>query len=111
VTGALNIYRVDVKAFDGDTIILAQTFSGYAAVALADVHLYDAVTTLVQHMQTAMESRAVIEQAKGIVMGRRRRTADEAFALLANCRRAQPQTARRRKGTRRPRAGEVVVDG
>jgi AmiR/NasT family two-component response regulator len=29
-----------------------------------------------------MESRAVIEQAKGIVMADRRRTADEAFRIL-----------------------------
>jgi AmiR/NasT family two-component response regulator len=33
-------------------------------------------------MQAAMESRAVIEQAKGIVMRERRCTADEAFANL-----------------------------
>jgi AmiR/NasT family two-component response regulator len=30
-----------------------------------------------------MESRAVIEQAKGIIMGQRRCTADEAFRLLS----------------------------
>jgi AmiR/NasT family two-component response regulator len=34
-------------------------------------------------MRAAMESRAVIEQAKGIIMGQRRCTADEAFALLS----------------------------
>jgi AmiR/NasT family two-component response regulator len=33
-------------------------------------------------MQKAMESRAVIEQAKGIIMGDRRCTAAEAFAIL-----------------------------
>jgi AmiR/NasT family two-component response regulator len=33
-------------------------------------------------MYAAMESRAVIEQAKGIIMGERRCTADDAFALL-----------------------------
>jgi AmiR/NasT family two-component response regulator len=30
-----------------------------------------------------MESRAVIEQAKGIIMGERRCSADEAFRLLS----------------------------
>ena len=34
-------------------------------------------------MQSAMQSRAVIEQAKGIIMGERRCTPDEAFAILA----------------------------
>jgi AmiR/NasT family two-component response regulator len=51
-------------------------------VALANAHLYDSTATLARHMQTAMESRAVIEQAKGIVMGERRCTAEEAFAVL-----------------------------
>jgi len=70
-------------AVNDDAIILAQTFAGYAAVALANAHLYDVTATLAQHMQAAMESRAVIEQAKGIVMGERRCTADEAFRILS----------------------------
>ena len=82
VTGALNIYGSTPAAFDDDAILLAQTFAGYAAVALANAHLYDTTASLAQHMQTAMESRAVIEQAKGIIMGERRCTADEAFAIL-----------------------------
>jgi GAF domain-containing protein len=36
VTGALNLYATQPEAFDEDAIVLAQTFSGYAAVALAD---------------------------------------------------------------------------
>jgi AmiR/NasT family two-component response regulator len=34
-------------------------------------------------MQAAMRSRAVIEQAKGIIMSQRRCTADEAFEILS----------------------------
>ena len=34
-------------------------------------------------MQAAMHSRAVIEQAKGMIMAQRRCTADEAFAVLS----------------------------
>jgi AmiR/NasT family two-component response regulator len=33
-------------------------------------------------MQKAIENRAVIEQAKGIIMGDRRCTPDQAFAIL-----------------------------
>jgi len=82
VTGALNIYAVRPEAFDSDAVILSQTFAGYAAVALANAHLYDAQATLAQQMQAAMQSRAVIEQAKGIIMGSRHCTADEAFTIL-----------------------------
>jgi GAF domain-containing protein len=83
VSGALNIYSTKPDAFDNDAALLAQTFSGYAAVALANAHLYDATATLAQQLQAAMESRAVIEQAKGIIMGDRRCSADEAFAILS----------------------------
>ena len=81
-TGALNVYALRPGAFDDGAITLAQTFSGYAAVALANVHLYDATAALARQMQAAMESRAVIEQAKGIIIGERRCTPDEAFAVL-----------------------------
>ncbi len=82
VTGALNIYATAPGAFDDDAVVLAQTFAGYAAVAMANAYLYDAKATMAQHMEAAMASRAVIEQAKGILMGERRCTADEAFAIL-----------------------------
>jgi GAF domain-containing protein len=82
VVGALNIYGTKPQAFDDDAVALAQTFAGYAAVAMANAHLYDSTASLAHHMQTAMESRAVIEQAKGIVMGERRCTAEEAFSIL-----------------------------
>jgi AmiR/NasT family two-component response regulator len=42
----------------------------------------DTQATLAQHMQAAMESRAVIEQAKGIIMGERHCSPDEAFKIL-----------------------------
>jgi GAF domain-containing protein len=83
VTGALNLYATETDAFDEDAIVLAQTFSGYAAVALANAHLYDATATLAQQMQAAMEHRAMIEQAKGIVMAQLRCSPDEAFARLS----------------------------
>ena len=82
VTGALNLYATAADAFDDDAIALAQTFAGYAAVAMANAYLYDAKATLAQHMEAAMAGRAVIEQAKGIIMGERWCTADEAFAVL-----------------------------
>jgi GAF domain-containing protein len=92
VTGALNIYATTVSAFDRDSVLLAETFAGYAAVSLANAHLYDTTAALARQMQLAMESRAVIEQAKGIIMSQRRCTADEAFAILSKA----SQTANRK---------------
>jgi GAF domain-containing protein len=82
ITGALNVYAVERGAFDDDAVVLGQTFAGYAAVALANAHAYDAQVNLAQQMHAAMESRAVIEQAKGIIMGSRHCHPDEAFTIL-----------------------------
>ncbi len=82
VTGALNIYATTPEAFDDDAIAVAQTFAGYAAVALVNAHLYDVQAALARHMQVAMETRSVIEQAKGIIMGERRCTSEDAFKIL-----------------------------
>ena len=83
VTGALNFYAADIDAFDGETIELAETFAAHAAVAVANAHLYETTAALAVQMQEAMASRAVIEQAKGIIMRDRGCTADEAFDVLA----------------------------
>jgi GAF domain-containing protein len=83
VTGALNIYATTPKAFDDGAVAIAQTFAGFAAVGLANAHLYATQATLAGHMQKAMDNRAVIEQAKGIIMAERRCTPDQAFAVLS----------------------------
>lgn len=82
VTGALNIYATKPNAFDEDALAVAQKFASYAEVAMANAYLYNTQTTLAKHMEIAMRSRAVIEQAKGIIMGDRRCSADEAFTIL-----------------------------
>jgi GAF domain-containing protein len=83
ITGALNIYATTTHAFDEDAILVGKTFAGYAAVALANAQLYDTTADLAEHMRKAMEHRAVIEQAKGIIMHERHCTADEAFTILS----------------------------
>jgi GAF domain-containing protein len=81
--GALNIYATQRHAFDDDSIELARTFASYAAVAVANAHLYETNATLAENMRTAMDTRAVIEQAKGIIMGREGCDPQLAFAILS----------------------------
>ncbi|SCE78294.1 GAF and ANTAR domain-containing protein [Micromonospora mirobrigensis] len=83
VTGALNIYGGAPNSFDPGAIATAETFAAFAAVALANANLYGATATLAEQMQEAMRGRAVIEQAKGIIMGERHCSPQEAFALLS----------------------------
>ena len=82
VLAAVNIYSRGPGAFDQDSIELGKTFGAYAGVALANMHLYEAQGELAEQLQDAMLSRAVIEQAKGILMGERRCSAQEAFDIL-----------------------------
>ena len=82
VGAALNIYSTDSDAFDEGAVELARTFAAYAGVALANMHLYEAQGQVAEQLQTAMNSRAMIEQAKGILMGQRRCTSQQAFDIL-----------------------------
>jgi GAF domain-containing protein len=82
LAGSLNIYGRPPHTFDDDAITQARTFARHAAVAVANAHLYHNAVALARQLQAAMESRAVIEQAKGIVMAQRRCAADEAFGFL-----------------------------
>jgi AmiR/NasT family two-component response regulator len=50
---------------------------------MANAHRYDSTTTLADHTRSVMDRRAVVDQAKGIIMAERRCTAEEAFAILA----------------------------
>ena len=79
--GALNIYGSAGPFTDRD-VESARAFAGHAAVAVANAALFASTADLARNLQIAMASRAVIEQAKGIVMAQRRCSADEAFEVL-----------------------------
>jgi GAF domain-containing protein len=83
VTGALNVYARRADAFDEASPSVATRFAPYAAVAAGDLYAYRSARDMAENLQTALESRAVIDQAKGILMERHELTADQAFQLLA----------------------------
>jgi GAF domain-containing protein len=78
--GALNLYSKVVDGFDDEPHALL--FSAQAAVVLANSQAYWAAHHLATQLQVAMDSRAPIEQAKGILMQRHGYGADEAFEEL-----------------------------
>jgi GAF domain-containing protein len=82
VTGALNIYAREPHAFDEDSRSAATGFGSYAAVAAGNLHAYRSALDRADHLQTALETRGVIDQAKGILMQRHKLTPDQAFQLL-----------------------------
>jgi GAF domain-containing protein len=82
--GALNIYGADGPPFDDTTQELATAFASYAAVAVANAGVYASTATLAHNLQKALESRAVIDQAKGILMREHHCSPDVAFDLLVH---------------------------
>jgi GAF domain-containing protein len=80
--GVLNLYASAGAGFDERDQQLAQALAAHAAVALtAALRTYDQVS-LTDNLRIALSSRSVIDQAIGIVMGRERCSADEAFDVL-----------------------------
>jgi GAF domain-containing protein len=82
--GALNIYGVGDGPFDEATQQIGAAFAAYAGVAVANAGLYASTAALAANLQQALDSRAVIEQAKGVLMARFHCSADEAFHRLVH---------------------------
>ncbi len=82
VAGSVNLYAETAGAFDDREVELAQAFASYAAVALGNAQALERSQTLSTQLRQAIESRAAIEQAKGILMGQRRCSPDDAFDIL-----------------------------
>jgi GAF domain-containing protein len=81
--GALNVYGADGIPFDEAQQELATAFASYAAVAVANAGVYATTATLAANLQRALDSRAVLDQAKGILMGRHGITGEVAFDMLS----------------------------
>ncbi len=101
--GGLNIYRSAATGFARPFIERAEAFAGYAAVAVNNVASYAAARTETAQLREAMASRAVIDQAKGVMMVRERCTANEAFDLLTRI--SQHQNVKLRD------LAQAIVDG
>jgi len=80
--GAMNLYSRTPNGFSEEDEDVAAQFGVQAAIVLANAQAYWDAHQLSQNLATAMQSRAVIEQAKGILMGAQGCSADEAFQIL-----------------------------
>ena len=82
VVGGLNLYSETTAEFDDASKELACVFADQLGVAAATLTLYAEGYELSHQLQHAMQSRAVIEQAKGILMAAERCGPDAAFEIL-----------------------------
>ena len=80
--GAMNLYSRIPVGFTETDRGLASSFAAQASIVLANTQAYWDAYDLSVNYREAMASRAVIEQAKGILMGAQRCTPDEAINML-----------------------------
>jgi GAF domain-containing protein len=81
--GAMNLYSSAPASFGEDEQRIGATFAAQASILLANAQAYHDAQTLNDNLTAAMASRAVIEQAKGLIIGATGCTAEEAFDQLA----------------------------
>ena len=96
-----NVYGTAPGGFSVADEQLSQAFAGQASIVVANAQAYWAAFELSRNMAKAMESRAEIEQAKGVLIATYRIDADAAFDLL---RQRSQQTNRKLRDV----AGDVV---
>ncbi|WP_222194025.1 GAF and ANTAR domain-containing protein [Modestobacter italicus] len=82
--GALNNYATRPGAFGTADIRLGEEVASFVAIAVGNAESSARASDDVENMRRAMASRAVIEQAKGILMERYKVTPEQAFTLLTH---------------------------
>ena len=82
VVGGFNMYSRTVGAFTDEVVDTQMRFAALAGLAVAGSLAYWHQHGLVQHLEEALKSRPVIDQAKGMIMAREGVNADEAFDIL-----------------------------
>jgi GAF domain-containing protein len=82
VIGALNLFRATAGPFDADSVHVGQALADVATISLLHERNIRRTDTLNEQLQTALNSRVIIEQAKGKLAERLGIDVDLAFTLL-----------------------------
>lgn len=84
IVGALNVYSRAVDAFDAEAASVAAIVAAHAGLASQVAATFFRHRDLAEQLTEALKSRAVIEQAKGVLMAVHRCKEDEAFQRLVS---------------------------
>lgn len=101
--GALNLYSRKADAFDSAALAAGEILVAHASLAVQTAAAYYTHRDLADQMREAITSRAVIEQAKGVLVAQRKCTPDAAFELLV--------AASQRNNTKLREVAERLVAG
>jgi AmiR/NasT family two-component response regulator len=80
--GAMNMYAEHEDAFKGPEIATASLFASQASIVLANSQAYWDARALGEQFSQSIQSRAIIEQAKEIIMASMHCSAHDAFKYL-----------------------------
>lgn len=80
--GVLNLYGNVEHEFDSDELRVGQLFAAQAALVVTSVSRYSDQVSLTGHLQAALNSRAAIDQAIGVLMAAHQCSPGKAFERL-----------------------------
>jgi GAF domain-containing protein len=82
IIGALNLFHVKQGEIDEVDVAVAQAFADVASIAILQYRAALESQVLNEQLQHALNSRVVIEQAKGMIAERRELDMQQAFSVL-----------------------------
>jgi len=80
--GAMNLYGYDERQWSEQEIRVARVLCDMAASYVMNASELDEARRVAEQLREALESRVIIEQAKGALAAEQRITVDEAFVVL-----------------------------
>ncbi len=101
--GALNLFTSTDDPMHADDLALGQAMADVATIGLLHERTLQEQTALSEQLQTALHSRVLVEQAKGVLSARSDLEVDEAFAVM--------RRHARTNGLTLTSVAQTVVDG
>lgn len=80
--GALNLFRTETRMISRPDLLVAQALADVATIGILHQRVLAQGAMVNAQLQTALNSRIIIEQAKGVLSERRGLNMDEAFTEL-----------------------------
>ena len=103
VIGAVNLFSIKYGKIDADDLAVGQALADVATIGLFQERAAQAKEMLAEQLQAALNSRILIEQAKGVLSERAQLPVDQAFDVM--------RTYARSNGLALTTVARQVIDG